>query len=50
MRDDPTLHEGMEEGCGQGLKICEDCLASCAGPVVYVDCTSCTGWRDAAIG
>ncbi|MFG3053618.1 hypothetical protein ACGFZP_22070 [Kitasatospora sp. NPDC048239] len=49
IRDDPTFGEGAEEGYAQRLKTCEDCLAFSAGPVAYVDCPSCTGWRDAAV-
>ncbi|MCC9312520.1 hypothetical protein LN042_36650 [Kitasatospora sp. RB6PN24] len=51
MRDDPEFVEGEgEEVFEPGPETCADCLTFSAGPVVYVDCPSCTGWRDAATG
>ncbi|AUY48335.1 hypothetical protein [Streptomyces sp. CB01881] len=50
IRDDPSFGACVGEGFAERLKTCEDCLAFCAGPVAYVDCPSCAGWRDAAIG
>ncbi|MGE7440014.1 hypothetical protein [Kitasatospora sp. NPDC001175] len=51
MRDDPLFNEGAgEEALEQGPETCADCLAFSADPVIYVDCPSCTGWRDAATG
>ncbi|MEU4301972.1 hypothetical protein [Kitasatospora aureofaciens] len=47
MLHDPVYYEVLgEEDLEQGPKTCADCLEFCAGPVVYVDCPSCTGWRD----